>query len=260
MDPQNWIVRAGELFWAGPPHRVDRVLHDGDVVAGNSRLGIPNPDADTFPRRPGLGTFHGDEHADHDSIGGSDLAAVQVHDGGLSKLPKGSSPRILAGKEHRRDELHPRASPPAGSRVLRGCCLRERVVIHIRPAIRQAVASCSAGRTRRTHHSQVRTSAEPDCGLSPPAYSTRGILQIVGSSSNYSLKVRKFHCVSSIERLAVPFGDTPGWGKSLSQDTCRLAHSPELKLIDLFSLTFRKVRGSCETFVCGHSHAQYTPG
>src|SRR5208283_3591643 len=33
MVPRNWIVRAGELFWAGPPHPVDRVLHDGDVVA-----------------------------------------------------------------------------------------------------------------------------------------------------------------------------------------------------------------------------------
>ncbi len=161
---------------------------DGNVVAGNSRLRIPDPDADTFPRRPGLGTFHGNEHADHDSIGGSDLAAVQVYDGGLSKLAKGTSRCILARKEHRRDEINPCAPPPAGSGVLRGCCLREGVVIHIRLAIRQAVATCSAGPIRGTHHLPVRTTAPPGCGLSPRAYSTGDILQIVGSSSNYSVK------------------------------------------------------------------------
>ncbi len=33
MLPRNWIIRMGERFWAGPPHRVERVLRDGDQVA-----------------------------------------------------------------------------------------------------------------------------------------------------------------------------------------------------------------------------------
>lgn len=32
MVPANWIVRLGEHFWSGPPHPVDRVLQDGDMV------------------------------------------------------------------------------------------------------------------------------------------------------------------------------------------------------------------------------------
>jgi glyoxylase-like metal-dependent hydrolase (beta-lactamase superfamily II) len=33
MGPRNWILKLGELFWAGPPCPVQRVLHDGDQVA-----------------------------------------------------------------------------------------------------------------------------------------------------------------------------------------------------------------------------------
>jgi len=34
MQPRNWIIRLGERLWAGPSHRVERVLRDGDMVAG----------------------------------------------------------------------------------------------------------------------------------------------------------------------------------------------------------------------------------
>src|SRR5262249_59076 len=34
MVPGHWLVRLGERFWAGPPHPVERVLQDGDEVAG----------------------------------------------------------------------------------------------------------------------------------------------------------------------------------------------------------------------------------
>lgn len=34
MVPGHWIVRLGERVWAGPPHKVDRVLRDGDEIAG----------------------------------------------------------------------------------------------------------------------------------------------------------------------------------------------------------------------------------
>jgi glyoxylase-like metal-dependent hydrolase (beta-lactamase superfamily II) len=34
MGPRNWIIRLGERFWSGPPHPVDRVLRDGDELAG----------------------------------------------------------------------------------------------------------------------------------------------------------------------------------------------------------------------------------
>lgn len=34
MGPGNWLVRLGNRFLAGPPHPVDRVLRDGDEVAG----------------------------------------------------------------------------------------------------------------------------------------------------------------------------------------------------------------------------------
>lgn len=34
MRPTNRIVRWGTSFWAGPPYPVDRVLRDGDEVAG----------------------------------------------------------------------------------------------------------------------------------------------------------------------------------------------------------------------------------
>jgi glyoxylase-like metal-dependent hydrolase (beta-lactamase superfamily II) len=34
MLPRNWIMRLGETFWAGPPCKVQRVLHDGDEVGG----------------------------------------------------------------------------------------------------------------------------------------------------------------------------------------------------------------------------------
>jgi len=228
-------------------------------VAGDSRLGIPNSDADTFPRSPGLGTFHGDEHADHDSIGGSDLAPVQVHSGRLSKLAKGTSRRILARKKHCGDEINPCAPPPASSRVLRGCCLREGIVIHIRLAIRQAVATCSAGPMRGTNPAAAHTNAATAWGRNSPVYSTGDILQIVGSSSNYSLKVPKYHGVSSTARRAVAICDTFGWGKSLFKVTCRRGLAPGLKLIDSFSLTSRKVRRSCETFICGHSFAHQMP-
>jgi hydroxyacylglutathione hydrolase len=32
MPPHNWILRLGDLFWAGPPCPVGRVLGDGDRV------------------------------------------------------------------------------------------------------------------------------------------------------------------------------------------------------------------------------------
>jgi hypothetical protein len=115
---------------------------------------------------------------------------VQVHARGLSKLPKGGSRSILARNEHRRDVVNPRAPPSARYRVLRIRYLRERVVIHIRPAIRQVVATCSGGRTRGTHHSEVRTGTAPDYGLNSQAYDTSYTLQIVGSSSNYSWKAK----------------------------------------------------------------------
>ncbi len=34
MAPGNWLMRLGEVFWSGPPHRVGRVLRDGDEVDG----------------------------------------------------------------------------------------------------------------------------------------------------------------------------------------------------------------------------------
>ncbi len=34
MGPRHWVVGLGVRFWAGPPHRVGRVLRDGDEVAG----------------------------------------------------------------------------------------------------------------------------------------------------------------------------------------------------------------------------------
>lgn len=34
MVPHNRLLRLGDIFWAGPPVRVGRVLHDGDEVAG----------------------------------------------------------------------------------------------------------------------------------------------------------------------------------------------------------------------------------
>jgi glyoxylase-like metal-dependent hydrolase (beta-lactamase superfamily II) len=34
MEPANWLVRLGVRFWAGPTYRVDRVLREGDEVAG----------------------------------------------------------------------------------------------------------------------------------------------------------------------------------------------------------------------------------
>jgi hydroxyacylglutathione hydrolase len=34
MQPNNWLIRMGVRVWAGPYHRVGRVLHDGDEVAG----------------------------------------------------------------------------------------------------------------------------------------------------------------------------------------------------------------------------------
>jgi hypothetical protein len=163
---------------------------------------------------------------------------VQVHGGGLSKLAKGTSRRILARKEHRGDEINPCAPPPAGSGVLRTCGWREGVVIHIRLAIRQAVATCSAGPNWGTHHSSARTNAPPGCGLSPPAYSTGDILQIVGSSSNYSLKVLKFHCILSRERWPVPICDTFGWGKSLFKVTCRRGLAPRTEANRLIFIDF----------------------
>ena len=63
-----------------------------------------------------------------------------------------------------------------------------------------------------------------------------------------------------MERLASRMGDTFGWGKWLSPDTCGLALAPEFNLIDLFSFTSRKAPGTGETFVCGHSFAPYVRG
>jgi glyoxylase-like metal-dependent hydrolase (beta-lactamase superfamily II) len=34
MLPSNGLMRLGQRWWSGPPRRVDRVLHDGDEVAG----------------------------------------------------------------------------------------------------------------------------------------------------------------------------------------------------------------------------------
>jgi hydroxyacylglutathione hydrolase len=34
MLPRSRAIRWGERFWAGPPHRVGRVLHEGDEIAG----------------------------------------------------------------------------------------------------------------------------------------------------------------------------------------------------------------------------------
>jgi glyoxylase-like metal-dependent hydrolase (beta-lactamase superfamily II) len=34
MAPRNWLMRLGETFWSGPPHRVARVLRHGDEVGG----------------------------------------------------------------------------------------------------------------------------------------------------------------------------------------------------------------------------------
>jgi glyoxylase-like metal-dependent hydrolase (beta-lactamase superfamily II) len=32
MGPRNWILKLGDIFWAGPPCRVEHVLHDGDHI------------------------------------------------------------------------------------------------------------------------------------------------------------------------------------------------------------------------------------
>jgi glyoxylase-like metal-dependent hydrolase (beta-lactamase superfamily II) len=32
MPPRNWVLRLGDVFWAGPPYPVARVLRDGDRV------------------------------------------------------------------------------------------------------------------------------------------------------------------------------------------------------------------------------------
>jgi hydroxyacylglutathione hydrolase len=34
MGPRNWILKLGDIFWAGPPCSVERVLRDGDDMAG----------------------------------------------------------------------------------------------------------------------------------------------------------------------------------------------------------------------------------
>jgi hydroxyacylglutathione hydrolase len=34
MQPPNRVTRIAQRYWAGPPHRVGKILRDGDVVAG----------------------------------------------------------------------------------------------------------------------------------------------------------------------------------------------------------------------------------
>lgn len=34
MQPNNWIVRLGQRFWAGPPCPVGKILREGDEIAG----------------------------------------------------------------------------------------------------------------------------------------------------------------------------------------------------------------------------------
>jgi glyoxylase-like metal-dependent hydrolase (beta-lactamase superfamily II) len=67
MQPRNWILRWGQRLWAGAPHPVERVLREGDEVAGFRVIHAPG-------HTPGQIMFFRD--ADRVVIGGDVVANI----------------------------------------------------------------------------------------------------------------------------------------------------------------------------------------
>jgi hydroxyacylglutathione hydrolase len=44
-QPDHWINRLSDRFWSGPPHPVERALHEGDEVGGFTVLEVPGHSA-----------------------------------------------------------------------------------------------------------------------------------------------------------------------------------------------------------------------
>jgi hydroxyacylglutathione hydrolase len=44
-QPDHWLNRLVDKAWTGPPHKVDRVLREGDEVAGFQVLDVPGHSA-----------------------------------------------------------------------------------------------------------------------------------------------------------------------------------------------------------------------
>jgi glyoxylase-like metal-dependent hydrolase (beta-lactamase superfamily II) len=80
MQPENFIMRLGMRFWAGPTHPVGRVLHDGDEVAGFRVVHTPG-------HTPGHCLFFRD--TDRVAIAGDVLANIHFLSGrpGLREPP-----------------------------------------------------------------------------------------------------------------------------------------------------------------------------
>ena len=84
MLPNNRIIRLGEWVWAGPPYPVQRVLEDGDDVAGFRVIHAPG-------HTPGHCMFF--READRLCIAGDVLANVHFFSGkpGLRQPPSSFS-------------------------------------------------------------------------------------------------------------------------------------------------------------------------
>ena len=81
MQPDNFIVRLGCRVWAGPPHPVERVLQEGDEVAGFRVVHTPG-------HTPGHCLFFRDH--DRVAIAGDVLANIHFLSGrpGLRQPPR----------------------------------------------------------------------------------------------------------------------------------------------------------------------------
>jgi glyoxylase-like metal-dependent hydrolase (beta-lactamase superfamily II) len=123
MQPNNWLVRLGVRVWAGPPQPVQRVLREGDEVAGFRVVHTPG-------HTPGHVLFFRD--ADRVAIAGDLLANFRFVAGlpGLHEPPSFFSAdptqnrrsiRILAA-------LRPAVVCFGHGQPLRDCTLLERFV------------------------------------------------------------------------------------------------------------------------------------
>jgi glyoxylase-like metal-dependent hydrolase (beta-lactamase superfamily II) len=79
MAPPSSLVRFADRFWAGPPHPVGRVLHDGDTVAGFRVVHTPG-------HTPGHVVYFRD--SDRVAIAGDVLANIHLVTGAVGlRLP-----------------------------------------------------------------------------------------------------------------------------------------------------------------------------
>jgi hydroxyacylglutathione hydrolase len=99
MGPENWIIRLGVRFWAGPPQPVNRILRDGDELAGFRVIHGPGhtPGQIIFFRDSDRIAIAGDVLANLNFVTGMPELREPPHFFSVDPLQNRSSIRKLAG-------------------------------------------------------------------------------------------------------------------------------------------------------------------